>query len=140
MTLLTCIVFYSDRDKDYPFTFIGTILFPLIFLIALLIIQFILFFRDINKKFIYEPDAIIFTNKVFIGEPDRIFLTKKNIRLSINRNDIINYRYLQGGWLYANITIYLKDDKKIKISNLNDNFKIINNLLKDWCIETRPFF
>ena len=79
-------------------------------------------------------------NKIFICDNDKITFTKNDTRLIINKYDIVKYRYTQGHWFYADITIYLQNDKKIYISNLNDDFKKVSELLKDWNIKKRSFF
>jgi hypothetical protein len=127
--LLAFIVMLIDWNSLKNLTlngFLSFFIFPLIWLIILLSIQFGYYFRDKDKIFILGNDKFTFINK--------------SIQLTFNKHDIVKYRYTKGSWLYADITIYLQNDKKIYISNLNDDFKNVSKQLKDWNIKRRSFF
>jgi len=127
--LIICIIIIIDKESInlYSLKQIFTIILgPAIIILPAIIIHFILYFRDKNKLFICDNDKITFINQDF--------------QLLISEFDIINYRYTQGHWFYADITIYVKNDKKIYISNLNDDFKKVSKQLESWNIKRRSFF
>jgi len=98
----------------------------LLFLVPILTIGFVYYFRDKKKLFECYDDRFIY---ILSGN-----------RYTINKSDVINYRCFQGHSFYAELTIYLNRDRKILVSNLNEDFKMICKQMKDWNIETRPFF
>jgi hypothetical protein len=120
------IVLVSYLHDDFDFFSKGQIIGFSISFGIFFIPQLYPFIRDINKTFICDIS--------------KITIIRHKIQIVINRDDIIDFRRVQGRWLYAEITIFLKNKNKIRISNLNDDFKAISRQLQDWNIKTRPFF